>query len=406
MTFEEYDGRLVLVYESEREPATWLDNKLKNHRYHTFFNTFTVTERIKTDVETDNQYYDEDNLRYFTIGRSEGEYWRIDKHVLDIKYDLLISKSLTLQKKTFVAHRDISIFRKIDGLVEQQIIVGGDHPDAIPENEFDRLQKEFPTSTELWRYADSRMAHILNEYFETMTDAEKKLANFFNRRESRLSEVDQKPKVATKIANKLDLEKYSYIRDQLESMLADQEAYTEAEWQEAVADIFLLIYPQYIAVLHKVSISERYSHPGKSTKREFDLVLVNANGCVDLIEIKRPSNTGVLSQGRYRDNHYFLRELSGTIMQSEKYIFYLNKGGISAEKEITEKYISELPKDMGIKVSNPKSIILCGRDNEFSVTQKDDFEFIKRKYSHVIDIITYDDLLRRLDNLVAMLKRR
>jgi hypothetical protein len=38
-----------------------------------------------------------------------------------------------------------------------------------------------------------------------------------------------------------------------------------------------------------------------------------------------------------------------------------------------------------------------GRDNELSADQHQDFEVIKRKYSNVIDIITYDDLLKRLE---------
>ncbi len=32
-----------------------------------------------------------------------------------------------------------------------------------------------------------------------------------------------------------------------------------------------------------------------------------------------------------------------------------------------------------------------------------DFEVIKRKYANMMDIITYDDLLRRLDNTIVAL---
>ena len=38
--------------------------------------------------------------------------------------------------------------------------------------------------------------------------------------------------------------------------------------------------------------------------------------------------------------------------------------------------------------------------------QMADLEIIKRKYANMIDIITYDDLLRRLDNILASLRRR
>ena len=42
-------------------------------------------------------------------------------------------------------------------------------------------------------------------------------------------------------------------------MLKDAESYSEGAWQKAVADLFLLIFPQYVAVLHGVQVKERYS---------------------------------------------------------------------------------------------------------------------------------------------------
>ncbi len=38
-----------------------------------------------------------------------------------------------------------------------------------------------------------------------------------------------------------------------------------------------------------------------------------------------------------------------------------------------------------------------GRDRGLSDEQKNDFEVIRRKYRNIMDIITYDDLLRRLE---------
>lgn len=189
-------------------------------------------------------------------------------------------------------------------------------------------------------------------------------------------------------------------------MLDDSDSYKESVWQKLVTDLFLLIFPQYIAVLNDVSVKEYYTNPSRATMKYFDLVLVNANGCIDLIEIKRPIRRGMVSVRPYRDNHFPLQELSGAIMQAEKYIFYLNKAGVSAERDYTKRYTKQIPKGMEIRISNPKSIILCGRDNGFTTKQREDFEFIRKKYSNVIDIITYDDLLRRLDNLIEMLKIR
>jgi len=189
-------------------------------------------------------------------------------------------------------------------------------------------------------------------------------------------------------------------------MLKDAEGYSEADWQATVADLFLLAFPQYVAVLRNVHIRERYSNESKSTKRHIDLLLVGANGCSDIIEIEKPFQRGLVSEETYRNNHVPVRELSGSIMQAEKYLFYLSKSGIDGEIHITTKHKSNLPSGLQIKITNPKAIILAGRDNNLSEQEKFDFEFVRRKYSNVVDIISYDDLLRRLENIIATLTKR
>jgi hypothetical protein len=47
-----------------------------------------------------------------------------------------------------------------------------------------------------------------------------------------------------------------------------------------------------------------------------------------------------------------------------------------------------------------------GRDPDFTEEQQRlDFKIIRRKYANIIDVITYDELLRCLDNIIAMLQR-
>ena len=71
-----------------------------------------------------------------------------------------------------MAERNISIFRRIDELVDEQIVVGGPRLEAIPEDEFPRLLRDFPTSTELKHYTRKRISRVLREYLDTMTDSE------------------------------------------------------------------------------------------------------------------------------------------------------------------------------------------------------------------------------------------
>lgn len=407
IALDDSEGRLVLVYSAEQSGPSWLDDKLDSEGEVTLSRTFTVqkADLLGPVSQDDLNYFDED-VRRFAIGRVEGEYRRIRKDVLSLKHDLLIAVSVPLRRKTFVAERDISVFRRIDELIDEQIVVGGPRLGAIPEEEFARLLHEFPTSTELTHYARTRITRVLREYLETMSDAEQRLAAYIERRARTDIKTRTEAHGRVPVANELELEKFTYVRDRLVEMLKDAESYSEAEWQAAVADLFLLMFPQYVAVLHQVHVRERYSDESRSTDRYIDLMLVGANGCVDIIEIKKPFQRGLVSKGQYRDNHIPVRELSGSIMQAEKYLFYLSKSGRDGEKDITKKQAARLPVGLEVKIANPKAIILAGRDNNLSTQEKFDLEFIRRKYSNVVDIISYDDFLRRLDNIIATLAVR
>ena len=94
-------------------------------------------------------------------------------------------------------------------------------------------------------------------------------------------------------------------------------------------------------------------------------------------------------------------------MQAEKYLFHLSKWGVKGEDILTKKYAADLPAGMRVRISNPKAIVIVGRDQisgaSMTGSQLLDFQVIKRKYANMMDIITYDDLLRRLDNTIAAL---
>ena len=96
-------------------------------------------------------------------------------------------------------------------------------------------------------------------------------------------------------------------------------------------------------------------------------------------------------------------ELSGTIQQIEKYIYCLNSSD-KAKEDVSNKLRSSLPNGLNIQIVNPQGILILGRSNELNEQQTKDFELIKRQYKHIADIMTYDDLLFRLDNIVKSLE--
>lgn len=259
---------------------------------------------------------------------------------------------------------------------------------AIPETVFLELLNKFPNSYELEKYASARVSAVISSYISTKEDYEEKYLQYMNSRTS-----VEGANTYELVAN-AEIEKYRLLLSKLQKMLAEELSYSERRWQDEILQIILLLYPKYIHVFKEVPIRDTYNMKDRS----LDFLLVDSTGNVDIIEIKKPFNKCIVTDCKYRDNYIPLRELSGTVMQIEKYIFYLNKWGKTGEEKLSSRYRDQLGEGFTIKITNPKAIIILGRENKLSANQRQDFEVIKRKYGNVIEIITYDELLRRVDS--------
>lgn len=175
-------------------------------------------------------------------------------------------------------------------------------------------------------------------------------------------------------------------------MLGNTDAYNETEWQNEILQIIQFLYPKYIKAFREAPVWDSLANKDRS----IDFLLVDASGYVDAVEIKKPFAECIVTSNTYRDNHVPMRELSGTIMQLEKYIYHLNRWGQTGEKKLNERYADQLPTEISLKIVNPSGMIIMGRDHNLTAEQRTDFEVIRRKYRHVVEIMTYDDLLRRL----------
>ena len=136
---------------------------------------------------------------------------------------------------------------------------------------------------------------------------------------------------------------------------------------------------------------------------------MDTNGYIDIVEIKKSQGINIISKNpSYRKNHTPLRDLSGAVMQVEKYIYYLNRNSVNSEKVLKDNLKEKTREDIDIDIhiSNPRAMLIMGRSEDFSSSQSEDFELIKRKYRNVVDIITYDDLLSRLQRLIEYFQRK
>ena len=390
---------LILNYSSD-SPLKWLMDKFKNNEGYTFSNTFHLT---KNDLIEDfnvnflNENQEEESLDFqFGVLDEEGIYYKIQKSILDIKNDLYIHKQVKLERKMFVAEYKISIFKHIDNLINEPIYLGGRNRNAISYEDFQKLLNEFPNTTERAKYCQQRLSAILTPYFESRLDVKEKYEKYMNKKQS-----VQGKKLLSEFRN-YEKDKYKAILRKLEEMLKREEQYNEIQWQKEIIEILRLIFPKYIQVLEKVQIKD--CHTGKN--RELDCLLIDSEGYIDILEIKRPLGYQIISKKPdYRDNHCPVKELSGTVMQVEKYILHLNKWGKIGENDLNKKHKKKLPFNLKIKITNPGAMIILGRSNNLNMEQNQDFEIIKRKYKNVIDIITYDDLIKRLKFTISQYEK-
>lgn len=383
----ENDG-VILSYSSEYPSPAWVYHELDEKGEVTISKAFSFTKR---ELVSSFDEANEDEPVEFKAAHRSGEYSCFPKQILSLNDDLYIHEDIKLVRKLFVAERGISIFPKIDRMVTGPIYLGGSKEGAIPESIYNDLLKAFPNTYELNRYASARISSVLSSYIETKEDYEEQYQKYLN------SRISKKGANLQFRFSELEMLKYSSLLEKLNSMLDDEVSYTEAQWQEELLQIILLLYPKYIHVFKEAPVRDTYNN----TNRNIDYLLVDSSGNTDIIEIKKPFDKCIVTDRTYRNNYIPLRELSGTVMQIEKYIFYLNKWGRKGEEKLTEYYKNELADNFQIRITNPSGIIIMGRNKGMTTAQQQDFEVIKRKYKNVIDIITYDDLLQRIEFTIA-----
>lgn len=411
IVFRVTNESIMLDYKPEDQGGAWLVSQLKlgNAR---LSKVFYVT---KDDLAGDLQEWDDDSFAdqsfSFRIASKDGAYFRIPGRIFNIDKDVLIAPAdIELKRKTFAAERDISIMRRLARFYAPgaPIKLGGPDEDAIPAALYETMLKRFPNTMEVNRYAEARVATILEGFLDPLKDVRREYEDYLSKRGSVLG-ADALPQIELLQS---EIAKFEYVRNVIAGLLSSGHNRSEADWQRLIVPLLLLIFPKYIAVLEKVRIEDHYYAPGDRTRREIDVALVDANGNLDIIEIKKPFVNAILARAEYRNNFIPAKELGGTIMQAEKYLFHLAKWGVDGERRITQRYASKLPTDFTINITSRKAIILIGRDQAvgssaaLSARQLLDFEIIKRKYANMVDIMTYDDLLRRLDRIIASLKKR
>ena len=284
-------------------------------------------------------------------------------------------------------------------ILKRDITIGNKDGDLSPELLRSAMEK-YPGITEYQHYKRLRAAEILGAELELPKDYRSAFDKYVEKRRK-----GKKMKDLPDI-HALDLQKFTFLYKEMKDMLDNPERYDEADWQERIMEIVKLLYPQYLYVTRESKITEMY---GKG--KRVDFVVINSSGYIDIIEIKDPKVDILATYNghlvRDRNNYVPSRYLGNTVAQVENYIFGLNKDNKKAIENIRKHFSNSgtsLPDTLSLKIVNPRGLIIMGRSNTEDEEISNSIELLRRQYSHIVDIVTYDDLIGRLHNIMNSLK--
>lgn len=248
ISFKKVENLIIATYSTRSDNLDWLYEKFKDDENYAFQKTFTfgkkdlVNELQENSIEDSSQINPFLNSRFnepdpidFVFATLQNDYFLITKGVLTEKLDIFIHNELEITIDLFVVERDISIFKKIETLINEDVYIGGTNPNAIQEEQFLELINQFPNQYEKKLYADAKITSLIKEFFSTTKDIERKFQKYLNKKES------QRGINLTKTFQATELEKYETIFEKLTVMLFDENNYSENQWQKEILQIILLL---------------------------------------------------------------------------------------------------------------------------------------------------------------------
>lgn len=386
------ENKLILKYTIDVDyffqNRNWIEERLKNNESFKISKIFNISSDLELKKNEDN---DEDYKEYnFTIGYKEGNKYKIINEVFEIEYDCYLTNDIDINIEHFLSGTKVNIIQKIINLTKEDLLIGNEDGDNLSSDDFENLIKLFPNNYEINLYRDSRITAVLRNFFDNVPDKKNQYERYLEKKPITQKEPNLEFK---KLFSENEIIKYEIILIQLKKMLENEDKYNENDWQNEIVDIISLVFPKYIKVIKELKFTDT-----NSKNKRLDFGLIDFDGNLDILEIKKSANISILNKGLYRDNFIANRDLIGSIMQIEKYIYYLNKGGNQLLSKLNKKYSTEI--GLEINITNPKGIIILGRSINFNSEQKSDFEIIKRKYNNIVDILTYDNLIDRIEKII------
>ena len=187
----------------------------------------------------------------------------------------------------------------------------------------------------------------------------------------------------------VEIDSLKRLATEFKAELSNQ--HPESWWQNYIQARILIMQQGYIRPVEKMNVAIG------NTKFP-DFALVTHDNYLDILEIKKPDTT-ILKEDKSRGNYHWDTEIARAIIQVENYLEHISNQAAQVRSFVKDTYELEL------KVVRPRGFILAGNSAEFSSQkQRDDFRLLSHGLKNVT-VITYDELLVRLENHIRVLEK-
>lgn len=248
--------------------------------------------------------------------------------------------------------------------------------------------KYFEEGSRLYNYEDGLFAGILTDHFMPTRLSKQDRSAFAIFIPKFIASGVTNSSASHKLTSGIELKVLQEFAKDLEKRIRSDKS--ESTWQNYLKQNILFIQQGYIELIPKANIDVvGTSYP--------DFLLVSYDSYLDILEIKTPF-TPLLLEDKSHKNYYWSSDVSKAIAQVENYIEAILGIGDKVRTTVKDRY------GIDLRVTKPRGLIFAGDSNQFEGNKliQDDFRLLNQGLKNVA-VVTYDELLTRLQNYITVL---